>query len=114
MSAHLEVKWFAVRCLFLVADPSPEDDGTYEERITIWRASSVEEAVEQASIESRAYAASTGDQPLRYLDLAQAYRLDGDVSEGAEIFSMMRDSPLDPESYLSAFYDTGAERQENL
>jgi hypothetical protein len=48
---------------------------------------------------------------FRYLGLAQAYRLADDVGHGAEVYSLIRDSDLEPEAYLDAYFDTGAERQ---
>ncbi len=52
-------------------------------------------------------------EALRHLGLAQAYRLPDDVIEaGTEIFSLIRDSVLEPGEYLSTFFDTGGEHQE--
>lgn len=31
--------------------------------------------------------------------------------DGAEVFSLMRDSDLEPDDYLDAFFSTGNERQ---
>ena len=33
------------------------------------------------------------------------------TADGAEIFSLMRDSDLDPEDYLDTFFDTGEEHE---
>jgi len=30
---------------------------------------------------------------------------------GAEVFSLLRESDLEPDAYLDAFFDTGTERQ---
>ena len=43
--------------------------------------------------------------------LAQCYRLADDVADGAEIFSLMRDSELEPQQYLDTFFDVGTELQ---
>lgn len=52
---------------------------------------------------------------LRYLGLAQAYRLPDDVTEpGAEVFSLIRDSDLEPDEYLSTFFAAGGEFQEHV
>lgn len=105
-------KWFSVRCVF-----GHEDGGLYEERITIWPARSLEAAIELAVREAQEYAAV-----LRwdYVGLAQAYGplTDANVDDaefpselaGTEVFSMMRDSELEPDEYINRFYDTGAER----
>ena len=108
MEAH--EKWFGVRCLFR------HREGTYEERVTIWPASSFEEAIEKAEEEAREYVADIG---TTYLDFAQAYGpvMTRDLEEahsleaGVEVFSLMRDSDLDPDAYIAAFFATGAERQ---
>jgi pentatricopeptide repeat protein len=101
----IEPGWFSVRCVFQVNDESPF---TYEERITLWRADSFEEAIALAEAEASEYARDTG---LRYLDLAQAYQLADEVDHGAEVFSLMRDSGLQPDDYLDTFFETGTERQ---
>jgi hypothetical protein len=81
---------------------------TYEERITLWRASSPMEAVTLAEAEAGGYAADVAGE---YLGLAQVYSLTAEPGHGAELFSLLRDSRLSPAAYLDAFFDTGAERQ---
>lgn len=40
--------------------------------------------------------------------MAQSYALsDNPAQDGAEVFSLIRDSNLDAESYIDTFYDTG-------
>lgn len=46
-----------------------------------------------------------------YLGLAQVYSPADEPRHGAELFSLLRDSPLQPAAYLDAFFDTGDERQ---
>ncbi|TDD43233.1 hypothetical protein E1286_29425 [Nonomuraea terrae] len=97
--------WYAVRCVFRWREPYD----SYEERITVWRATSLEEAVELAEQEAAEYCEAG---PYEYLNLAQAYHLaDEAIQTGAEVFSLLRDSDLAPRDYLDAFFDTGAERQ---
>jgi hypothetical protein len=38
----------------------------------------------------------------------------GEPADGAEIFSLMRDSDLAPEDYLDSFFDTGTEGQRTM
>ena len=45
------------------------------------------------------------------LEFAQVYRLAEFPADGAEVFSLMRDSDLDADQYLSTFFDTGSERE---
>ena len=96
--------WFAVRCIFRWANSS-----TYEERMTLWPADSLDEAIEKAENEAYAYADQLRSE---YLQIAQAYWIGADPpSAGAELFSLLRDSELDGDDYIDAFYDTGSERQ---
>jgi hypothetical protein len=96
--------WYAVRCLF-----HWREHDSYEERITIWRAKSLAEAIELAEQEAAEYAE---EGACDYLNLAQAYHLaDEAIQSGAEVFSLLRDSDLEPKNYLDTFFDTGAEHQ---
>jgi hypothetical protein len=100
-------QWYSVRCVFR----SDSDDGTlYEERITLWNADSLDDAISLAEAEAAAYAESTD---VEHLGLAQAYWLPTPPGKGAEVFSLMRVSSLDPDAYLDQFFDTGSERQAN-
>jgi hypothetical protein len=96
--------WFGVRCIF-----NDKNVGTYEERITLWRAHDFAEAISLAETEALEYAAIL--EGVHYTSLAQAYRLADEPGHGAEVFSLMRDSTLGDEEYLSTFFDTGAECQ---
>jgi hypothetical protein len=101
-----EKSWFAVRCVY-IHPPS-----TYEERITLWRAESLEHAISLAETDATEHAEIVG---ARYLDFAQAYGpLEEDLSAGTEVFSLMRDSSLNPERYVSRFFDSGAEQQKKV
>jgi hypothetical protein len=97
--------WYAVRCiLHLIELPA------YEERITLWRASAFEEAIALAEAEV-AEQVETLAPSVVYTGLAQAFRLFDEPVSGAEIFSLIRESSLEPADYLSAFFDTGTECQ---
>jgi hypothetical protein len=104
--------WYAVRCIFRSGWPPPESAGrAYEERITLWRATSFNDAIERAEVEAHEYASAISDRPDRYLELAQAYLLDDEPGDGAEIFSLIRLSDLKPKAYLKRHFATGTERQ---
>jgi hypothetical protein len=105
MSEISKDEWYAVRCIFRWGEPY----NSYEERITVWRAGSAEEAVLLAEREAEKY---VGGQDFEYLGLAQSYRLaDEAIGHGTELFSLLRDSDLGPKEYLDTFFDTGDERQ---
>lgn len=108
----MKEQWYSVRCIF---KHLPRHDATkrnlYEERITIWKAKSFEEAVELAEIEAKDYA----DPDSEYLGLAQVFNLFDEVLEnGTEVFSLMRESNYTPKKYLDIYFDNGSERQGNI
>lgn len=105
--------WFAVRCIFAFG-PETSPGGIYEERITLWRAKSADAAIARAEAEALEYGASIEESPSTYTGLAQCYRLFNEPGDGAEVFSLLRDSELEPESYLDRFFDTGSERQNHI
>ena len=109
-----QVDWYAVRCVFAVSNPPATGGNTYEERITLWRALSAEKAIERAEVEAAQYAAASEDTPDTFLGFSQSYRLFDVPADGAEIFSLMRDSDLDPDAYLSRFFDDGTEHQQHM
>jgi hypothetical protein len=83
----------------------------YEERITAWNAESLDAAIELAESEAKEYA---DDKDFEALDLFQGYWLFDEIDlipQGSEIFSLLRESDLDNDAYLDAFFDTGSERQ---
>lgn len=82
----------------------------YEERITAWNAESIEAAIDEAGKEAREYAGDDSEA----LDLFQGYQLFDEIGllpQGAEVFSLLRESDMEPSAYLDAFFDTGEERQ---
>ncbi|MFD9502381.1 hypothetical protein [Streptomyces sp. NPDC060035] len=102
-----EKSWYAVRCVF---QWDAGEDAPYEERLTLWQAASMGEAIARAEGEAQTYAEENGH---RYLELAQCYRLAtaGRPGDGDEVFSLLRDSPLGEEAYLDHYFDTGREHQ---
>lgn len=86
-------------------------DYLYEERITLWQAESMDDAIDLAEAEAKEYA--DGDDFI-VLGLFQGYSIseaDLGIEQGTEVFSLLRESDLDPDAYLDAFFDTGHERQ---
>ncbi len=104
--------WYSVRCVIRFDDGGPTS--TYEERITLWRAPSPDEALEMAEAEVAVYVGELDH--AEYTGFAQSFNLFAGhtIGHGDEIFSLMRDSDLDPEDYLDTFFDTGAEHQGSL
>jgi len=102
--------WYTVRCVFShkFGATQRQKGPFYEERLTIWRAASLESAIRQAECEAEEYAALIG---CEYLGLAQAYKMTDDLGEGAEVFSLIRRSPLRAQKYIDRFFDSGNELQ---
>ena len=100
-------RWYAVRSLF----HHPEGaESSYEERITLWQAADLDDALSRAAAEAAEYAEFAG---VTYLaEFAQSYALaDAPPRDGAEVFSLTRNSALPPGPYVEQFFDTGRERQ---
>ena len=111
--------WFAVRCLFRNGWPAPAPDDPpghhYEERITIWRANSADEAIAKAEAEAEDYAGAIIEAPSEFLGLSQSFELfDNPDMDGAEVFSLLRRSTLEPDDYLLTFFNTGEEHQTHI
>jgi hypothetical protein len=100
-----EPEWFGVRCVFVW---SGWEGRPFEERITLWRAQSLDQAIELAEREAEEYAEANGSE---YLHFSQAYAITegSEIGSGTEVFSLLRDSDLAPDEYLSTFFSTGGE-----
>ena len=98
--------WYSVRCVFSLT--APDGRPLFEERVTLWRSESFEQAVALAETEAQQYAQDVEGQ---YLGLAQAFHLASgpDLEQGVEAFTLIRASDLDPDDYLDRYFDTGDE-----
>lgn len=100
---------FSVRCLFRWSVTPPSDLFTYEERITLWCAGTIDESISLAETEALSYAAET---EVEYLGFCQAYAMVPDLDVTAiEVFSLLRDSHLAPTEYINMFFATGTEHE---
>lgn len=94
--------WFGVRSSY-----HRESRSQYTERVVIFQAGTHDEAIERAEKEGHEYALMLGEISL---GLFTTYELfDQNPHDGTEVFSLVRYSELDPNDYLDAFFDTGAE-----
>lgn len=110
MSNPLTEPWYGVRCVFQHGPSVGNPELTsYEERVVLLKADSLEQALVKAEREARQYAA---DVNATYTGLAQAFHIaEDEITELSEVFSLVRDSRLAPEEYLNRHFDTGAERE---
>jgi hypothetical protein len=101
--------WFTVRTVVHRAD-----EGTYEERITLWRREHPDEAADAALSESAEHAADVGGIDCGLAQVFEPYHDDvaglRSAASGCEIFALVRESHLDPGKYLDTFFDTGHEQ----
>ncbi len=106
MEPEQDDRWYAVRSLFRLAG---EGENAYEERITVWQAVSLDEALERAAAEAAEYAEFAGTTYLA--DFGQVDPLaDAPPRDGAEVFALTRDSALAADAYVDRFFTTGHER----
>ena len=98
------LNWYSVRCHFRV------DDRHYEERITVWQAVGFDDAIDLAESEADAYASKIDGEYLGSCDCFHLPDTGMRASQGAEMYSLVRASDLDPDTYLRTFFFTGSER----
>ena len=108
----MQNEWYSVRCVFKhKARGNMQKRNLYEERITLWKSDSFDNAIELAENEAEQYAV---DADAEYIGLAQAFLLyPEEISDGCEVFSLMRDHNYSPKRYLDRYFDTGFERQKH-
>jgi hypothetical protein len=97
--------WYSIRRVIQL------HPGSFEERITVWYATSFEEAFEMSEAEAADYAADLDGEDL---GMAQGYRADldlGQLHQGMEILSLIRDAALDGQTYIHTYFLTGTEHE---
>lgn len=100
-------RWYSVRCVLEVRR-GKGDRGwprRYEERVTVWLADTPQEAGAKAKAEARAYATRLGRPKLRVLHVSGAFALAGPVTDGREIFSVVRMSSDKPGKFARRYAD---------
>ena len=101
---------YSVRCI--VEIPKEEFNSLaylYEERITAWLATDIDQAIDKAITEVEDYCEANG---YKFTGLSQAYWMTENAQlDGVEVFSLLRESDLPSDEYLDAFFSTGNERQ---
>ncbi|MCB2411688.1 DUF4288 domain-containing protein [Demequina sp. TTPB684] len=108
MTQAAALNWYSVRCVF-IGRPPDRPHYIYEERITVWQAPSPEAAIAKAEEEAEQYVEVFENDT--YVGMAQCYWMYDELRDGAEVFSLMRDSTLEPDEYVKTFFRTGAEHE---
>jgi hypothetical protein len=98
--------WYGVRLVYRLTGTSRP---AYEERIIIVRANSDDDAIAKAEHYSKDYESDTTE----YIGYAMGFHIFDEngpcLGPGTEVFSLIRESELDPDAYLDRFHDTGNE-----
>ena len=95
--------WYAAQVIFLHSGTEHGPKQTYEERITLLRADTFDDAIERAEKEAEEYCRDLdGCKYVGYVNVFHIY--DEKVGEGTEIFSSMQTSDLKPKEYLDLHY----------
>ena len=98
--------WYGVRLLFRHRQPGGQ---AYEERILIVRAESHAEAILKAECDAEDYKSDKTE----YLHFASSFHIFDEqgpcLGPGVEVFSLIRKSELEPDAYLTRYFDTGEE-----
>ncbi|RYD25740.1 MAG: hypothetical protein EOP87_23895 [Verrucomicrobiaceae bacterium] len=105
-------EWYSVKCL--LHHPTRAKDGDmylYEERVTVWKATSHREAEEKARVEASTYAVEADAVLVNPTDSFCLF--DGELGEGTEVYSLMRGSNLTPDFYENTFCVTSRDRMMN-
>ncbi len=102
--------WYSVKCVFEHKDMARMEGATvYEERVVVLRADDFDDAIARGEVEAIEYA-SQNDYAF-YTGFISAYHLPAKkITDRTEVYSLMRESPLDSETFLDRFHDDGNER----
>jgi hypothetical protein len=105
--------WYGAKCLFEHLDLSEEPGRTvYEERVVLIRATDWDDAIARSEADAARYA---GELPgVRYLGFMDGYHIGPvpRITEGTEVYSLMRESALAGKDYLDRYCDDGTERRQ--
>ena len=109
------MRQYGVRCVFRHGR-SDRGDGLwlYEERTVLVRASGFADAIRKAELDAQEYVRQL-DDGTEYLAFAQAFSVYDDISQdGAEVFCLMRSSPLGPDEFIDRYLADGSEHEKTL
>lgn len=99
--------WFGAKTLYRWPDFYTEagrGEYVYEERVVVLRARNQDDAIVHAEAEAIEYA-SAANEGMEYLRSVEVYEMFDDIGHGAEVFSLLRTTPLDPPSFLERYHN---------
>jgi hypothetical protein len=105
--------WYSVKCLFHhPGRKAKEEDFLFEERVTLWKANSFEEAHQLAEAEARQYA---NEAKCVFVASTDSFHLFAEeLMNGTEVYSTMRGSNMQPSVYRKTFCVTTRDRVKPL
>jgi hypothetical protein len=100
--------WYAAKCVFLHKGfPVKPGSHVYEERILLVRAGSWEQAMDKATREAAEYVKGIDAQLVQVVDVYHLYETE--IGDGAEVYSLMRTTPLEPPEFVRHYFLDGTE-----
>ena len=96
--------WFGAKTLYRWPDRAGREGYVYEERVVILRARDQDDAIARAEEEAARYVKAV-DEGMEYMGSVNVYEMFDDVADGAEVFSLLRSTRLDPEAFLERYHD---------
>jgi hypothetical protein len=102
-------RWYGVKCLFEHFGLSKVPEAhAYEERVIVVLAASFDDALGKAKKLSVSY---TDGSSIKYMGYCNAYAMDEAViTEGTEVYSVMRETKLAPTAFIDHYYDDGTDK----
>ena len=102
--------WFGAKIIYrwrLVAGVNAEGEHLYEERVTLLRARDLADALARGEALAQEYA--RGREGIEYLGFIDVYEISDDIGDGAEVYSLLRTSPLDARQFVTRYHDDGTQ-----
>lgn len=103
------MSWYSAKCVFRHNAPAGSSGKFgYEERLIVLRADDLPDAIKRAEEEAHEY--SAGLDGVEFTGFVSAYDLGEDeIHDLSEVYSVLRDSDLEANSFLDRYYDDGSE-----
>ena len=105
------MEWFGAKTIYRYSEGTAK--GCFEERVVLFKAQGFTQATRAAEAEARQYAKDVGG--CKYLGFVDVFQISEKTrtGHGTEVYSLMRESRLNPRKYLNRFHDTGNERTQS-
>jgi hypothetical protein len=103
-------RWFGAKTLYCwrpTAEVNAEDEHLHEERVVLLRARDLDDALVRGEVAAEQYARDL--EHAEYLGFIDVYEISDDILDGAEVYSLLRSSPLDAREFVKRCFDDGTE-----